>query len=66
MSRKKRKRSPREPDLAAALASLAAALNRCERAGLHPDLRHGIAITEAGYVLPIKDKWAARPLKKYR
>lgn len=60
-SRRKRKH---EPDPAAILDSLASALNRCERAGLHPALKHGIVFTEAGFVLVIKDKWAARMLKK--
>jgi hypothetical protein len=61
-----RKKRKRKPDPAALLDSLAAALNRCERAGLSPELRHGVVLTHAGYVLPIKDKWAARPLKKHK
>ena len=68
MSRKaKRKRSrKREPDPAALLASLASALDRCDRAGLDVKLRHGIVITEAGYVLPVKGKWVTRMLGKHR
>ncbi len=62
MSRRKRKH--RKPDPAALLASLASALNACERAGLRPDLTHGVVLTTAGDVLPINDRWAARPLKK--
>jgi hypothetical protein len=68
MARKpKRKRSrKREPDPAALLSSLASALDRCDRAGLDVRLKHGIVITEAGYVLPVKGKWAARMLGKHR
>ena len=68
MSRKaKRKRSrKREPDPAALLASLASALDRCDRAGLGVELRHGIVITRAGYVLPVGGRWAVRMLRKHK
>ena len=47
------------------LLTLAHLLNKCEKAGIRPKLKHGIVFTDAGYVLPAKDgKWAARPLKK--
>jgi len=46
------------------LSALAKVLTECERAGIRPKLKHGIVFTEAGYVLPVKSKWAARPLKK--
>jgi hypothetical protein len=62
--RKPKRKRRKPPDPAALLSSVADALNRCERAGLDVKLRHGIVITEHGYVLPVKDKWAARPLKK--
>jgi hypothetical protein len=64
VARKPKRKRP--PDPSALLASLASALNRCDRAGLDVKLKHGIVITGAGFVLPVKDKWAARPLKKYR
>lgn len=63
--RRKAKRK-HKPHPAALLDSLASALNRCERAGLHPALKHGIVFTDAGFVLVIEDKWAARILKKPR
>ena len=63
MPRKARKRK-RQPDPAALLDSLASALNRCERAGLNVKLRHGVVFTDAGFVLPVRDKWAARMLRK--
>ena len=56
----------RQPDPATLLAGLAAALQRCEKAGLHPKLKHGIVWTEAGFVLVIGDKWVARVLRKPR
>jgi hypothetical protein len=44
---------------------MARMLTECERAGIHPKLKHGIIYTDVGYVLPVKDdKWAARPLKQ--
>lgn len=68
MARKpKRKRSrKREPDPAALLAALASALDRCDRAGLGVELRHGIVITGAGYVLPVGGRWAVRMLRKHK
>jgi len=39
-------------------------LNACEKAGLDPKLKHGIVFTNQGYVLPVKDRWVARKLKK--
>ena len=54
----------RKPDPASLLRDLARALNACDRAGLNVKLKHGIVFTDAGYVLAIKDKWAARLLKK--
>lgn len=45
------------------LLVLARALTECERSGIHPKLKHGIIYTDAGYVLPLNDKWAARPCK---
>ena len=43
---------------------MARMLTECEKAGIHPKLKHGIIYTDVGYVLDIKDgKWAARPLK---
>jgi hypothetical protein len=61
---KHKARRKRQPDPAALLASLASALNRCERAGLHPELTLGIAVTEQGIVMPVKGKWAVRMLRK--
>lgn len=63
---KGKRRRKREPDPAALLASLASALDRCDRAGLDVKLRHGIVITRAGYVLPVRDRWVARMLGKHR
>ncbi len=45
------------------LMVLARALNHCEKAGINPQLKHGIIFTDAGYVLDLKGKWVARPLK---
>ena len=43
---------------------IARMLTECEKAGIHPKLKHGIVYTDVGYVLDIKDgKWVARPLK---
>lgn len=56
----------RKPDPAALLADVAAALQRCEKAGLHPKLKHGIVWTEAGFVLVVRDRWVARVLRKPR
>ena len=45
------------------LAGVAASLNACEDAGTTVRLRHGIVMTRAGYVLPLRDgRWAARTL----
>jgi len=48
------------------LGDLARALNACDRAGLDVKLKHGIVFTDAGFVLAIKDRWAARLLKNRR
>jgi hypothetical protein len=56
---KKKKRNQR-----LLLKNLADALNACDRAGLRPRLKHGIVFTDVGYVLVIKDRWAARALRK--
>ena len=45
------------------LLALSKLLNDCEKAGIRPKLKHGIIFTDAGYVLPLEDRWAARPLK---
>lgn len=42
------------------LENLAQILNAC--AELNVKLKHGVIITDAGYVLPIGDKWVARTL----
>lgn len=47
-----------------ALRDLAKALTACERAGLHPRLKHEIAFTDYGYVLPIRDRWVVRRLNR--
>ena len=48
---------------AAALSAVAAALNAAEAAGVRVRLRHGIAVTRHGYVLPLKGgRWTARTL----
>lgn len=44
------------------LTQLADALNECQKAGLRVKLKHDTVYTRDGYVLPIKDKWAARTL----
>lgn len=46
------------------LHDLACALNACEKAGLNVKLRHGIVFSDAGYVLPVKDRWVSRTLKQ--
>lgn len=66
MARKPKRGRKREPDPAALLSSLASALDRCDRAGLDVKLRHGIVITEAGYVLPVRDGWVTRMLGKHK
>lgn len=43
------------------LANLAQVLNAC--AELNVKLKHGVVYTDAGYVLPIGDKWVARTLQ---
>lgn len=44
-----------------ALPALAAALNACADAGIAVKLRHGIVISEQGYVIDMPDgKWEAR------
>jgi hypothetical protein len=42
---------------------LARALTECDKAHIRPKLKHGIIFTDIGYVLPLEDKWVARPLK---
>ncbi len=61
----KRKSKPRKipDDPVVLLSALAYMLNACEKAGIRPKMKHGIIYTDAGYVLPVKDRWAARPLK---
>ena len=44
------------------LDALTHILNKCEHAGIHPELKHGIVFTDVGYVLMITDKWATRAL----
>ena len=45
------------------LASVAAALEACEAAGITVKLKHGAVITRVGYVLTLGDgEWAARTL----
>lgn len=56
MSHKKRHRA------ASLLDPLASALSACERAGIHPRLRHGVVYTDLGYVLPTNDGWVVRTL----
>ncbi len=56
----------RKPDPESLLAGVATALQRCEKAGLRPKLKHGIVWTDAGFVLVIKDRWVARMLRKPR
>jgi hypothetical protein len=55
---------PPTTDPVVTLLVLARCLNELEKAGLRPRLKHGIVFTDAGYVLDIKDRWVARPLKK--
>jgi hypothetical protein len=55
------KRNAKHP--ASLLAAVAAALNACEQAGLHPRFRHGAAYCYHGVVLPPlgkQQKWEAR------
>ena len=42
---------------------IARMLNECERAGVNPRLIDDALLTDAGYVLLIKSKWAVRPRK---
>jgi hypothetical protein len=60
--RKRRRSKPEDPVIL--LLALARLLTECEKAGIRPKLKHGILWTNAGYVLPVNNKWAARPLKK--
>jgi hypothetical protein len=46
------------------LHDLAVALNACEKAGIHPKLKHGIVFTDAGYVMVVKDRWVSRRLHR--
>ena len=64
--KKRKAKRKRQPDPESLLAALATALQRCEKAGLRPKLRHGIVCTDAGYVLVIRDRWVARLLRKAR
>lgn len=58
MSRKKKRKH------ALLLHDLACALNACDKAGLNIKLRHGIVFSDAGYVLPVRDRWVSRTLKQ--
>ena len=54
-----------QPDAAALLASVADALNACERSGILVSLTEGAVTTRCGYVLAVGDprlggRWAAR------
>src|SRR5580704_14327150 len=60
----RKERKSFSPDPVILLHVLARMLNECDKAGIHPKLKHGIIYTDAGFVLPVKDdKWAARPLR---
>ena len=59
---KRRKKPPEDPVIL--LLTLARLLSECEKLGMRPRMKHGIIFTDAGYVIPVKNKWAARPLKK--
>jgi hypothetical protein len=50
------------PDAERLLAAVAEALTACEAAGIEVRLKHGIVVTQAGYVLPVNDRWVARTL----
>jgi hypothetical protein len=56
VSRKKKRRQ------AMLLHDLAVALNALQKAGADPKLKHGIAYTEFGYVMPFgrNDSWVMR------
>lgn len=60
MSKKNRRKD------ALLLHDLAVALNACGKAGLKPELKHGIIYTRAGYVVPFgrDDAWVARSLTR--
>jgi hypothetical protein len=45
------------------LRNLASILSDCDAAGFHVKLKHGIVITDAGYVLPVGEIWVARTLE---
>jgi hypothetical protein len=47
-----------------ALENLANAMNHCEREMSVLKCAHGIIFSDAGYVLPIGDKWVVRTLKQ--
>lgn len=49
-----------QPDAEALLGAVADALNACQSAGIDVKLKHGAVMTEAGYVLPVRDGWVAR------
>jgi hypothetical protein len=54
----------KDTDAAPLLASLAAALNACDKAGLKVKLRHGgVVETEAGFVIRADSGWVARTLE---
>jgi len=55
--------TPADASPAAVLSAVAAALNAAEAAGVRVRLRHGIAVTRHGYVLPLRGgRWTARTL----
>lgn len=58
--RKKRRHKKHPPAPYGPLEALAAALNSCERAGLHVRFPHGIVFTDAGVIVPRKGRWVAR------
>ena len=44
------------------LSDVADALNALTEAGYPPHLKHGIVVSDLGYVLPAKHGWVARTL----
>lgn len=51
------------PVYEALLENLASVLSDCDAAGFQVQLKHGIVITKAGYVLPAGGNWVARSLE---
>jgi hypothetical protein len=47
-----------------ALENLAKAMNSCERNNLVLKCEHGIIFSEEGIILPIRDRWVVRMLKR--